>query len=69
MGWLDTSVLRHWVLLQLGPTWKPLIFIWQMSDEDQVVRESCEVALDMAEYEMSGDFQYANTIELMITEK
>ena len=40
-----------------------------LSDEDPVVRESCEVALDMAEYEMSGDFQYANTIELIITEK
>ena len=40
-----------------------------LSDEDPVVRESCEVALDMAEYEMSGNFQYANTIELMITEK
>ena len=27
-----------------------------LSDEDPVVCESCEVALDMAEYEMSGDF-------------
>ena len=36
-----------------------------LSDEEQIVRESCEVALDMAEYEMSGDFQYANTAQLL----
>ncbi|KAM3715832.1 Deoxyhypusine hydroxylase, partial [Dirofilaria immitis] len=29
------------------------------SDPERVVRESCEVALDMAEYESSGQFQYA----------
>ena len=32
------------------------------SDEERVVRESCEVALDMLEYERSGVFQYADTI-------
>ncbi|XP_073400085.1 deoxyhypusine hydroxylase [Dendrobates tinctorius] len=31
-----------------------------LGDLEQVVRESCEVALDMYEYENSGDFQYAN---------
>ncbi|KAE8631592.1 hypothetical protein XENTR_v10001244 [Xenopus tropicalis] len=31
-----------------------------VGDGEQVVRESCEVALDMYEYENSGDFQYAN---------
>ncbi|KAG8594168.1 hypothetical protein GDO81_001108 [Engystomops pustulosus] len=31
-----------------------------MGDLEQVVRESCEVALDMYDYENSGDFQYAN---------
>ncbi|XP_069597880.1 deoxyhypusine hydroxylase [Ranitomeya imitator] len=31
-----------------------------VGDLEQVVRESCEVALDMYEYENSGDFQYAN---------
>ncbi|KAM3938910.1 deoxyhypusine hydroxylase [Leptodactylus fuscus] len=31
-----------------------------MGDVQQVVRESCEVALDMYEYENSEDFQYAN---------
>ena len=28
-------------------------------DSERVVRESCEVALDMVDYENSGDFQYA----------
>ncbi|KAG9471680.1 hypothetical protein GDO78_013795 [Eleutherodactylus coqui] len=31
-----------------------------MGDAEQVVRESCEVALDMYDYEKSGDFQYAD---------
>lgn len=30
-------------------------------DGERVVRESCEVALDMYEHEQSGAFQYANT--------
>lgn len=29
-------------------------------DPERVVRESCEVALDMADYEVSQQFQYAN---------
>ncbi|CAG9538486.1 unnamed protein product [Cercopithifilaria johnstoni] len=29
------------------------------NDPERIVRESCEVALDMAEYESSGQFQYA----------
>lgn len=32
-----------------------------LEDSSRVVRESCEVALDMAEYEVSNEFQYANT--------
>lgn len=31
-----------------------------VNDEERVVRESCEVALDMAEYENSDDLQYAH---------
>lgn len=30
-------------------------------DESRVVKESCDIALDMAEYEVSSEFQYANT--------
>lgn len=33
-----------------------------LSDSRRVVRESCEVALDMSEYENSPEFQYANTL-------
>lgn len=31
-------------------------------DQERVVRESCEVALDICGYEQSGDFQYANSL-------
>lgn len=34
-----------------------------LTDQRVVVRESCEVALDMCDYENSPDFQYANTLE------
>ncbi|XP_026725165.1 deoxyhypusine hydroxylase [Trichoplusia ni] len=33
-----------------------------LQDPRRVVRESCEVALDMSEYENSPEFQYANTL-------
>ncbi|XP_060522855.1 deoxyhypusine hydroxylase [Cylas formicarius] len=33
-----------------------------LNDEKRVVRESCEVALDMCEYENSPEFQYANML-------
>ncbi|RNA23417.1 Deoxyhypusine hydroxylase [Brachionus plicatilis] len=31
-----------------------------LNDKEQVVKESCEVALDITDYEKSNDFQYAN---------
>ncbi|XP_058118439.1 deoxyhypusine hydroxylase [Anopheles ziemanni] len=33
-----------------------------LKDEKRVVKESCEVALDMSEYENSAEFQYADTL-------
>lgn len=36
-----------------------------LKDESRIVRESCDVALDMADYEMSNEFQYANTALLV----
>ncbi|XP_075220872.1 deoxyhypusine hydroxylase nero [Lycorma delicatula] len=33
-----------------------------LKDDKQVVKESCEIALDMCEYENSPEFQYANTL-------
>ncbi|KAM4809480.1 deoxyhypusine hydroxylase [Rhinophrynus dorsalis] len=37
-----------------------------MDDAERVVRESCEVALDMYDYENSGDFQYANSLSQIL---
>lgn len=36
-----------------------------LNDPERVVRESCEIGLDMAEYEKSGEFQYANSLETL----
>ncbi|PSN32211.1 Deoxyhypusine hydroxylase [Blattella germanica] len=33
-----------------------------LDDEKRVVKESCEIALDMCEYENSPEFQYADTL-------
>ncbi|GLG94816.1 Deoxyhypusine hydroxylase [Gryllus bimaculatus] len=33
-----------------------------LEDEKRVVKESCEIALDMCDYENSPEFQYANTL-------
>lgn len=34
-----------------------------LKDEKRVVKESCEIALDMCEYENSPEFQYANALQ------
>lgn len=34
-----------------------------VTDNKRVVKESCEIALDMCEYENSPEFQYANTLQ------
>lgn len=36
-----------------------------LNDDKRVVKESCEIALDMCEYENSPEFQYANTLEIV----
>ena len=38
-------------------------------DGERVVRESCEVALDMLDYEKSSEFQYANTVSSVTREQ
>ncbi|KAF2895647.1 hypothetical protein ILUMI_10506 [Ignelater luminosus] len=35
-----------------------------VTDDKRVVKESCEIALDMCEYENSPEFQYANTLQI-----
>ena len=41
------------------------ILQYYQKDGERVVKESCEVALDMYEHERSGAFQYANTASQM----
>lgn len=36
-----------------------------LNDEKRVVKESCEIALDMCEYENSPEFQYANALQVV----
>ena len=36
-----------------------------LNDAERVVRESCEVALDMYRYEHSHEFQYANAVDIV----
>lgn len=35
------------------------------NDSEILVRESCEVALDMCDYENSSEFQYANLLQIV----
>lgn len=35
-----------------------------LGDDKRVVKESCEIALDMCEYENSPEFQYANMLQV-----
>lgn len=39
-----------------------------LHDQERVVRESCEVALDISDYVNSGDFQYCNGLKLVESE-
>uniref|UniRef100_A0A0A9XGK2 Deoxyhypusine hydroxylase n=1 Tax=Lygus hesperus TaxID=30085 RepID=A0A0A9XGK2_LYGHE len=36
-----------------------------LNDPSQIVRDSCVVALDMADHEQSGEFQYANALQVV----
>lgn len=36
-----------------------------LQDKEAVVKESCEVALDITDYEKSNDFQYANGLAVI----
>ena len=38
-----------------------------LKDTERVVRESCEIALDMSEYETSSQFQYADGLQQIQT--
>ena len=60
----ENSMVRHECAEALGSIATDDCFMILQKfqkDNERVVRESCEVALDMYEYEKSGAFQYANT--------
>ncbi|KAL0069848.1 deoxyhypusine hydroxylase [Marasmius tenuissimus] len=64
----ESDMVRHEAAEALGgigtPEVLPHITEWMnREDSPQVVKESCQVAVDMWEYENSGDFQYANGLE------
>lgn len=59
----ENPMVRHEAAEALGSIGKDeCLAVLQRYREDQerVVKESCEVALDMLEYENSGQFQYAD---------
>ncbi|KAJ3987902.1 Deoxyhypusine hydroxylase [Lentinula detonsa] len=68
----ESEMVRHEAAEALGgiatPEVLPHLKEWVARDDAPVVvRESCQVALDMWEYETSGEFQYANGLELSTT--
>ncbi|XP_063747861.1 deoxyhypusine hydroxylase [Eleginops maclovinus] len=61
----ESPMVRHEAAEALGSIGKDecLAVLQQFrSDGERVVKESCEVALDMLEYENSGQFQYADEL-------
>ncbi|KAG2125696.1 ARM repeat-containing protein [Suillus clintonianus] len=64
----ESDMVRHEAAEALGgiatPEVLPHLKEWMTrEDSPRVVRESCQVAIDMWEYENSGQFQYANGLE------
>ncbi|XP_069703716.1 deoxyhypusine hydroxylase [Periplaneta americana] len=61
----ENEMVRHECAEALGAIASPVCFEIlkkYLEDEKRVVKESCEIALDMCEYENSPEFQYANTL-------
>jgi len=61
----ENDMVRHECAEAIGSVATPSavdILKTHSEDEVEVVRESCAVALDMAEYEVSGELQYADTL-------
>jgi len=66
----ENEMVRHECAEALGAIGTPEceeILKKFLEDKEQVVRESVEVALDICEYEMTGDFQYANSLQTVST--
>jgi len=61
----ENEMVRHECAEAIGSVATPEAFrvlTSHVDDPVQVVRESCQVALDMAEHEVSGELQYADTL-------
>jgi len=61
----EHSMVRHECAEALGSIASPesrQLLEKYLDDPEIVVRESCEVALDMAEYQLGDDFHYALTV-------
>lgn len=61
----ENEMVRHECAEALGAIATPYCFRIlknYLKDDKRVVRESCEIALDMCEYENSSEFQYANSL-------
>lgn len=59
----ENPMVRHEAAEALGSIGKEeclTVLQHYRADKEQVVKESCEVALDMFEYENSDQFQYAD---------
>ncbi|ORY42145.1 ARM repeat-containing protein [Rhizoclosmatium globosum] len=64
----EEAMVRHEAAEALGSIATPECFeVLEKfkADSAQVVKESCMIGLDMAEFEASGDFQYAETVEVV----
>jgi deoxyhypusine monooxygenase len=64
-NWQESDMVRHEAAEALGgiatPEVLPYLREWMnREDSPRVVRESCQVAIDMWEHENSNEFQYAN---------
>lgn len=62
----ESPMVRHECAEALGAIARPACLAAlreYITDPERVVRESCEVALDMYEYENGQDFQYADGLE------
>lgn len=68
----ENEMVRHECAEALGSIGDPAcekILKKFLEDEKRVVRESCEVALDICDYEMTGNFQYADGLQTIATTK
>lgn len=63
----ENNMVRHEAIEALGSIGSihcKEIIQHYLEDQDDLVRESCEVALDIHTYHNSPEFQYANGLEI-----